>query len=648
MKEMRGKIKVIMCCILLVTALAASFLKVQCVPLWPHRFYGYVTVAGAPAPDGTLVAAKIAGITYASTTTVDGKYGYAVAFNVPADDPDTPEKEGGQEGDTIEFYVAGRYATSYTFEYGAITQLNLTIAAPAPYADFTANVTTGYEPLTVEFTDQSKNFDSIESYTWDFGDGNVTVTSSPKIVHTYIQNGTYTVSLTVNGTAAGEVFVDTMVKANFITVYDTKPIANFYAEPTSGLRPLTVAFYDNSTSYDRIAAWEWDFGDGFTSNEQNPTHTYTKAGTYTVKLKVTETDGDINICTKENYITVGEVTPPTITINNPTTTNPTYTRSEAAIQVTYTYTEASPKNATIKVYNSTHTVATATVTGLAGGTNIQRIDNIKIPAGTAEGSYNLNVTIYNIYELSATATQLGAIIVDNTKPVITIIYPTEGSYISVKKVWINGTITEANIGDLKPSINDTRFTLQEWNSATGKFAFLNNTAIPDGKITLTVSFTDLAQNTASATISFTQDTTAPTITGVSQNPPRENVQPTDTVEVTATVTDAVAGIKNVTLHYSTDGGATWTTVPMEPTEQAYKGTIPAFPYNTVVQYYIEAFDKAGNKRVSPEAEYYIYTVIPEFPSTIVILLTLLAAISIAAAIKWRKGFSTNPNSPFSL
>jgi PKD repeat protein len=543
MKEMRGKIKVIMCCILLVTALTAGFLKVQCVPPMPHRFYGYVTVAGAPAPDGTLVAAKIAGITYASTTTVDGKYGYAVAFNVPADDPDTPEKEGGQEGDTIEFYVAGRYATSYAFEYGAITQLNLTIAAPAPYADFTANVTTGYEPLTVEFTDQSKYFDTIESYKWDFGDGNVTVTSSPKIVHTYIQNGTYTVSLTVNGTAAGEVFVNTMVKANFITVYDTKPIANFYAEPTSGLRPLTVAFYDNSTSYDGIVAWEWDFGDGFTSNEQNPTHIYTQAGTYTVKLKVTEIDGDIDTCTKENYITVGEVTPPTVTINNPTATNPTYTRSGATIQVTYTYTEASPKNATIKVYNSTRTVAIKAITDLTGGTNITRTDSILIPAGTAEGSYNINVTVYNIYELSSTATQTDAIKVDIT---------------------------------------------------------------------------------------------APTITSVSQNPPANNVQPTDTVEVTATVTDALSGVKNVTLYYSKDGGATWNPVPMQPNGQLYKGTIPPLPADTTVKYYIEAFDKAGNKKISPETEYYIYTVIPEFPNILAILLILSATILIAAAIKWRK------------
>jgi len=309
---MGGKVRAVICCAFLVIALIAGFIKVQSVPQMPHRFYGYVTIAGEPAPDGTLIEARIAGITYASTTTVDGKYGYAEAFNVPADDPDTPEKEGGQAGDTIDFYVAGTYATSYTFEYGAVTELNLTVAAPTPYADFTANVTSGSEPLTVEFIDQSMYFDSIESYTWDFGDGNVTVTSSPSIVHTYVQNGTYTVSLTVNGTRAGEVVVDTVVKTNYIEVYDTQPTANFYAEPTSGSAPLTVSFYDNSTSYDGIVAWEWDFGDGTNSTERNPTHTYTEAGTYTVKLTVIETDGDTDMCIKENCITVEDNTPPII------------------------------------------------------------------------------------------------------------------------------------------------------------------------------------------------------------------------------------------------------------------------------------------------------------------------------------------------
>ncbi len=53
-----------------------------------------------------------------------------------------------------------------------------------------------------------------------------------------------------------------------------------------------MAFTDSSTSYDGIVSWLWDFGDGITSAEQNPTHIYTQNGTYTVALTVTEGDSD--------------------------------------------------------------------------------------------------------------------------------------------------------------------------------------------------------------------------------------------------------------------------------------------------------------------------------------------------------------------
>jgi len=58
--------------------------------------------------------------------------------------------------------------------------------------------------------------------------------------------------------------------------------ANFISNPTTGFAPLNVAFTDTSTGLP--TSWSWDFGDGATSTEQNPTHIYSAAGTYTVKL----------------------------------------------------------------------------------------------------------------------------------------------------------------------------------------------------------------------------------------------------------------------------------------------------------------------------------------------------------------------------
>lgn len=83
------------------------------------------------------------------------------------------------------------------------------------------------------------------------------------------------------------------------------PTAAFTATPTSGTAPLTVEFTDQSTpGSSEITAWLWDFGDGFTSNDANPTHIYGAAGTYTVKLTVTSTVGS-NTRTQTNFIAVG-------------------------------------------------------------------------------------------------------------------------------------------------------------------------------------------------------------------------------------------------------------------------------------------------------------------------------------------------------
>jgi len=67
------------------------------------------------------------------------------------------------------------------------------------------------------------------------------------------------------------------------------PVADFDADPDSGYAPLTVQFTDNSQN--NVNAWFWEFGDGATSTEQNPMHTYQEIGTYTVTLTVTNDCG---------------------------------------------------------------------------------------------------------------------------------------------------------------------------------------------------------------------------------------------------------------------------------------------------------------------------------------------------------------------
>jgi len=91
-----------------------------------------------------------------------------------------------------------------------------------------------------------------------------------------------------------------------LTVTDpaNTPTALFSADTTSGRAPLTVLFIDESVSKDTISGWFWDFGDGSTSSEQIPSHTYDTAGLYSISLTVVERDGDQHSIRRNGYITV--------------------------------------------------------------------------------------------------------------------------------------------------------------------------------------------------------------------------------------------------------------------------------------------------------------------------------------------------------
>ncbi|HGY89785.1 MAG TPA: PKD domain-containing protein [Planctomycetes bacterium] len=91
-----------------------------------------------------------------------------------------------------------------------------------------------------------------------------------------------------------------------LTAPATPPVADFSGTPLSGTTPLVVAFSDLSTG--GVTSWSWDFGDGTTSTAQNPSHTYTSAGSFDVTLTVTGPGGSDTL-TKTAYVTA-TTTPP--------------------------------------------------------------------------------------------------------------------------------------------------------------------------------------------------------------------------------------------------------------------------------------------------------------------------------------------------
>ncbi|MDI6793571.1 MAG: PKD domain-containing protein, partial [bacterium] len=116
----------------------------------------------------------------------------------------------------------------------------------------------------------------------------------------------------------------------------SSPTADFTSTSTSGCAPLTVDFSDSSTR--DVLSWWWNFGDGTTSSDSNPSHTYTDSGTYTVSLTVSATCGSDSE-TKTGYITVGLLFQPSKkveTYNYPNPFNPVDDKKVTAPDGTFT------------------------------------------------------------------------------------------------------------------------------------------------------------------------------------------------------------------------------------------------------------------------------------------------------------------------
>jgi PKD repeat protein len=182
------------------------------------------------------------------------------------------------------------------------TPLPTETSLPAqPVAAFAANPTSGTVPLPVQFTDQSTG--GVTGWSWDFGDNNVSNEQNPS--HMFNVAGNYVVSLTVTGPGGSDNEQTTISVAPAVV----PPNAAFVANPTSGAAPQSVQFTDQSTG--DIGSWAWNFGDGSTSNEQNPSYTFNTAGDWTVMLTVTGTDG-VTTSTAQTTISIIQVAlPPT-------------------------------------------------------------------------------------------------------------------------------------------------------------------------------------------------------------------------------------------------------------------------------------------------------------------------------------------------
>ena len=198
--------------------------------------------------------------------------------------------------------------TEYILPAANIDHLPLTnnFSAPLiPVASFTSNITFGTAPLAIQFNDTSTN--TPTSWNWSFKNvaGNNT-----QVWWSTARNATQTFgagnfSIAVNASNSAGYSISTQVTFINITATGLAPVANFTGTPTTGNATLIVTFTDSSTN--TPTSWNWSFGDATYSTTQNPSHTYTTAGTYTVSLNATNAFGS-NTKTLTGYITVSSST----------------------------------------------------------------------------------------------------------------------------------------------------------------------------------------------------------------------------------------------------------------------------------------------------------------------------------------------------
>jgi hypothetical protein len=247
---------------------------------------------------------------------------------------------------------------------------------------------------------------------------------------------------------------------------------------------------------------------------------------------------------------------------------------------------------------------------------------------------------------------LNEIRLDKTAPNGSIIINNGDAYTNSTSAALTLTAVDAISGVFQVGYsNDGSSNAESWEppSATRKW----NLTLGDGIRTVYYQIEDNARLVSiTYSNSITLDTESPII-GTTFRTPSGDVQPDQQVKVSVNATDSGSGVKSVRLRYHTSADSLWFDFPMSLNSGTgfYEYTIPGKQANTSVEYEITVGDYAGNEKNGNMAgQYYVYRVVPEFPS--LLILPLFIATTFLATCMYRKRRSpkvpaNGPNSEFS-
>jgi len=262
--------------------------------VWLHGYFTKPTDIGAISLTSTNTDAFFAKITASNGSVLEAEKlaGNSTEFGFGLAVRDSMIVVSGASASTVSnlsigtFSLPGTANSIYVARKGGMLQL-------APLASFEASVTSGCAPLAVQFTNTA--LQNPSSFFWQFPGGVPATSMDPNPSVSYDLPGDYPVTLRVTNAGGA----DTLVQTNLIHVLGSTPTASF----TSSVNGLIASFTNTSAN---ASTYSWDFGDGQTSNQPNPVHSYADCNTYTVTLVAT------NICgIASSTASVTTMSPPT-------------------------------------------------------------------------------------------------------------------------------------------------------------------------------------------------------------------------------------------------------------------------------------------------------------------------------------------------
>jgi PKD repeat protein len=249
-----------------------------------------LTVNNAHCSDDTTIAVTVSAgpiVNFSSATTIGCGSVNAVFTNTTTGSPAFTWNFGdgspasSATSPTHLYNTTGTYTVTLIASQGScgdtLIRTNYIQVNSQPHASFSASTVCQFD--STHFTDLSiGNGSPITTYNWNYGDGTISAITNS---HYYNNAGTYSVVLSVaNANCSDDTTITVTVNAN--------PNVNFSTTTTRACDSLTAVF-TNTTSGG--ATYLWDFGDGNSSTDDSPTHTYNTPGTYSVLLSATSTNG---------------------------------------------------------------------------------------------------------------------------------------------------------------------------------------------------------------------------------------------------------------------------------------------------------------------------------------------------------------------